>query len=63
MYKKNWKVIGKYNFDIILFLELSFSNALDAQHTKVDDMTTASIIKESGGKWNSGNSSVECLYK
>ena len=39
--------------------ELAFSNALDAQHTKVDDLATASIIKEEDARLTSKNESIE----
>ena len=42
-----------------LFQELAFSNALDAQHTKVDSLATASIIKEEDARLTSRNESVE----
>ena len=47
---------GTYFF---LFSELAFSNALDAQHTKVDNLATASIIKEEDARLTSRNESVE----
>ena len=39
--------------------ELAFSNALDAQHTKVDELATASIIKEEDARLTSRNESIE----
>ena len=48
---------------ILFYVELSFSNALDAQHTRVDELTTASILKESNATLSSANVSTEGIRK
>ena len=48
-----------FSNSFIGFADLTFSNALDAQHTKVDEFTTASIVKESNATMSSRNVSTE----